>query len=77
MQEVCVQERVFAVSANVASQSRLKSGLVNFFGRVRSVFFCLWFGGKRSLMSVSWELRAGCSQVDVAQCQNQTGLIEF
>ena len=37
----------------------------------------LWFGGKRSLMSVSQELCAGCSQVDVAQCQNETGLIEF
>ena len=39
--------------------------------------FCLWIGGKRSLMSVSRELRAGCSQVDVTQCQNQTGLFEF
>ena len=28
-------------------------------------------------MSVSLELRVGCSQVDVAQCQNRTGLIEF
>ena len=28
-------------------------------------------------MSVSRELRAGCSQVDVGQCQTQTGLVEF
>ena len=33
--------------------------------------------GESLYMSVSQELRAGCSQVDVAQCQNQTGLIEF
>ena len=30
--------------------------------------------GESLFMSVSRELRAGCSQVDVAQCQNQTGL---
>ena len=41
--------------------------------------FCvfLWFEGKCLFISGSQELRAGCSQVDVAQCQNQTGLIEF
>ena len=32
--------------------------------------------GESLYMSVSQELRAGCSQVDVAQCQNQTGLID-
>ena len=37
----------------------------------------VWFEGESLFMSVSRELRAGCSQVDVAQCQNQTGLIEF
>ena len=78
LQEVCVQGRLFAVTANVASQSRLRSGPRQlFFGRVRSGFFCLWFGGKRSLMSVSRESRADCCQVVVAQCQNQTGLFEF
>ena len=28
-------------------------------------------------MSVSRELRAGCGQVDVGQCQTQTGLFDF
>ena len=44
---------------------------------VAAFVICLVFEWESVFMSVSRELRAGCSQVDVAQCQNQTGLIEF
>ena len=72
--------RVFGVTANVASQSLLKNGLFNFFGRVRCgfcvVLLVVW---RKTFTHVCGAgiAREGCSQVDVAQCQNQTGLIEF
>ena len=44
---------------------------------VEAFVIFLWFETESLYMSVSRELRAGCSQVNVAQCQIQTGLTEF
>ena len=53
-------------------------GVVNLLCIVRCGFCVfLWFEGKCLFISVSRELRAGCSQVDVAQCHTETGLFEF
>ena len=70
--------RLFAVTAHVASQSRLKSWRRQLVVQCALRLLCfLWFEGKSLYMSVSRELRAGCSQVDVAQCHTETELFEF
>ena len=60
------------------TESSEELGVVNLLCIVRCGFCVfLWFEGKCLFISVSRELRAGCSHVDVAQCQNQTGLTDF
>ena len=67
VQEVCVQERVFAVTANVASQSRLQSG-------PRQLF---WQGAFRFLCSFSCVLSENAHSGCVAPCQNRMALFDF
>ena len=62
-----------------STESSEELGVVNLLCSVRCGFrdIFLWFEGKSLFISVSRELRAGCSQVDVAQCHTETGLFEF
>ena len=67
VQEVCVQGRVFAVTANVASQSRLQSG-------PRQLF---WQGAFRFLCSFSCVLLESAHSGYVAPCRNRLALFDF
>ena len=74
VQEVCVRChrkcRCTKSSEELASSTCCAACVAAF------VEFFLWFEGRSLFMSVSQKLCSG-SHVDVAECQNETGLIEF